>query len=210
MPRWFRRTYREWARYQLQRRGHLDFLTSRPPHAYPPDFSDLWFLYKTVRRRKPTCVLEFGSGCSTVILAQALWDNERESLGEFGGRLYSVNADSYWADATRQYLPTHLRTICQVTYSPLLEIECFGTLAFRHEKVPDVTPDFLYLDGPDLTPDRRVAADVLDIEERFQPGFCLVVDGRKENTAFLLEHLKRKYVYKYRRQFRNAVFELVS
>ena len=210
MPRWFRRTYREWARRQLQRWGHLDFLTSRPTHAYPPDFSDLWFLYKSVRGRKPTCILEFGSGCSTVILAQALWENERESLGKLRGQVYSVDADSCWADATVQYLPDHLRAICRISHSPLLEVECFGTPTFKHAKVPEVTPDFLYLDGPLLTPERRVAVDVLDMEDRFRPGFFLVVDGRKENTAFLLQHLKRRYAYKYRRQFRNSVFELIS
>ena len=210
MPRWFRRTYRKWAKHQLERRGYLEFIAHRPAHAYAPDFSDLWFLYKIVRRRKPTWILEFGSGCSTVILAQALWDNERESVEKSSRHVISVDADSYWADATSDYLPDHLRAICRVFYSPLLEVECFGTLAFRHAKVPSVTPDFIYLDGPDLTPERRVAVDVLDIEDRFQPSFYLVVDGRKENTTFLLEHLKRRYVYRYRRQFRNSIFELIS
>lgn len=83
--------------------------------------------------------------------------------------------DSYWARATNQYLPDHLRSICHVSYSPLLEVEYFGTPAFRHAEIADVTPDFLYLDGPDLMPERRVAVDVLDIEDRFQPGFYLVV-----------------------------------
>jgi len=88
MPRWFRRTYRKWAKHQLERRGYLEFIAHRPAHAYAPDFSDLWFLYKIVRRRKPTWILEFGSGCSTVILAQALWDNERESVEKSSGHLY--------------------------------------------------------------------------------------------------------------------------
>ena len=209
MPRWFRRAYREWARRRLQTRGFLDFLASRPAHAIGPDFSDLWFLYQSVRRRKPTCILEFGSGCSTVLLAQALWDNERETLGKSRGVLYSIDSDPGWADVTISSLPDHLRPRTEVHFSRVLEIGYEGTPVFRHADVPDVTPDFLYLDGPPLTPDRRVAIDVLDMEPRFQPGFYLVVDGRKENTAFLLKHLKKKYAYKYRRQFRNSVFELV-
>ena len=210
MPRWFRRSYRRWANYQLSKRGYLDFLPSRPPHAYLPDFSDLWFLYKTVRDRKPRCILEFGSGCSTVIMAQALWDSQRESSGKDHGYLYSVDADAYWTNVTTKSVPDHLRAICEVWYSPLLEVEYLGIPAFRHARVPDVVPDFVYLDGPDLTPGRQVVVDVLDIEHRLSPGFSMVVDGRKKNTDFLLKHLRRQYTYKHRRQFHNSVFVLVS
>jgi len=210
MPRWYKRSYQRWAYYQLNRRGYLDFLKSRPPHAYAPDFSDLWFLYKTVRDRKPRRILEFGSGYSTVIMAQALWDSQRASSGKNHGYLYSVDADPYWADITSKSVPAHLRGVCEVSYSSLLEVEYLGTLAFRHEEVLDVVPDFLYLDGPDLTPERQVSVDVLDIEDQFPPGFYMVVDGRKRNTDFLLKHLRRRYVYKYRRQFRNSIFELVA
>lgn len=210
MPRWFRRGYQRWARYQLKRRGFLDLLSSRPADACPPDYSDLWFLRNVVRQRKPRSILEFGSGCSTIIMAQALWENLRGSFAEKPGRLYSVDADPYWTKATFDAIPDHLRELCEVSYSPLLEIDYNGTQAFRHAKIPDVVPDLLYLDGPELTADRQVAVDILDLESRFLPGFYMVVDGRKANRDFLLGHLKRRYAYKYRRQFRNAVFELIS
>ena len=44
---------RSWSRYQLNRYGCLNLLASRPPNAYPPDCTDLWFLYRQVRQRKP-------------------------------------------------------------------------------------------------------------------------------------------------------------
>ncbi|HEV8341079.1 MAG TPA: hypothetical protein VGR30_01790 [Candidatus Binatia bacterium] len=209
MPRWFRRGYRRWARHQLERRGYLDPLSKRPPDANPPDYSDLWFLYNVVRQRKPRSILEFGSGCSTVIMAQALADNLSQSYGEKRGYLYSVDAHPYWAKVTSDSIPKNLREFCEVSYSPLLEISYEGTPAFRHAKIPDVVPDLLYLDGPELTPERQIAVDVLDLEGRLLPGFYMVVDGRKANRDFLLRHLKRRYAYKYRRQFRNAVFALI-
>src|SRR5258708_1019485 len=89
-----------WSKYQLHRNGLLTLLSNRPKSAYAPNYEDLWFLYSLVRQKKPRIILEFGAGCSTVILAQALYDNARESL-EAVGRLYSVDAVHYWADVTR-------------------------------------------------------------------------------------------------------------
>ncbi len=198
-----------WAERQLRKRGYLDFLTLRPSHALLPDFTDLWFLYQTTRNRKPRYILEFGSGCSTVILAQALWDNRRASP-QSGGHLYSIDADHYWAEVTARSIPQHLLASCEIYHSPLLEVEYEGTPAFRHAKLPDLAPDLLYLDGPAFTPERQVAVDVLDIEETFPSGFCMIIDGRWQNTIFLKEHLKRRYLFTHRRLFSNSVFELIA
>lgn len=77
------------SRRALQARGYLDFLAKRPPDAIPPEPADLWYLYRLVRRTKPRMILEFGSGCSTVLLAQALFDNTKESERQ-RGFLYSL------------------------------------------------------------------------------------------------------------------------
>lgn len=195
---------------QLRKRGYLDFLAHRPSEALPPRFADLWFLYQTVRHRKPRYILEFGSGCSTVILAQALWDNQRKSpTKKCDGFLYSVEADPYWADVTAKSVPAHLRGLCEVRYSPLLEVEYMKTPAFQHAEIPNIAPDFVYLDGPCLTRERQVAVDVLNMEGRFPPGFCMVVDGRWINAMFLRQHLKRQYVFKPKWLFGQSIFELV-
>ncbi len=201
--------YDRWAEYQLRRRRCLDFLNQRPSNAIPPDFADLWFLYKTVRSRKPHCVLEFGSGCSTVIMLQALWENLKDPSTN-STILYSVDADPYWAKVTANSLPTHLQKLCDIRYSPLLEIEYKGVPAFQHTVIPNITPGLIYLDGPALTPHRQVAVDVLNMEERFQPGFCLIIDGRWQNTMFLKIHMKRRYKFKNRRLFFNSIFELIG
>jgi hypothetical protein len=109
--------FQSWAKHQLCKRGYLEFLKHRPPHAIPPDFADLWFLYETVRRRKPRCILEFGSGCSTVILAQALYDNRRNEILNTG-YLYSVDADPYWAEVTFSSMQQHLQGLYEIWYSP--------------------------------------------------------------------------------------------
>ena len=182
------------GRRALAARGYDRLFDARPAHAYPPVWSDLWLLYRLVRTFKPKVMLEFGGGCSTLIYAQALADNAAEGAA---GYLYSLDADKEWAGITAGSLPAHLKAYCEVAYTPAVPVEYDGTLGWRYRDVPDVALDFIYLDGPALTPERRVAVDVLDLESRFQSGFHLVVDGRSRNCAFLEAHFQQQFHSKY-------------
>jgi len=199
-----------WGKFQLKRNISLDFMKNRPPDAFAPDWADLWFLYKIVREKKPRCILEFGSGCSTCVFAYALWQNHEESP-EIEGHLYSVDADKHWTEVTAGTIPPHLRSYCDISYSPVLEIDYKGRPAFRHANIPEIVPDFLYVDGPRLKPPERfIVVDPLDLEDRFAAGFCLVIDGMTENMWFTKEHLKKQYRFKHRRIVRNSIFELID
>ena len=89
-----------WARRVLKNLGYLDFLEKRPPGSFSPETDDLWYLYRLVRSRKPKVILEFGSGCSTVLLAQALFDNAKESEIQ-KGFLYSMDVSENWGQVTK-------------------------------------------------------------------------------------------------------------
>lgn len=202
-----------WGRHQLWRHrvleGLMEFVAKRPPTAIPPDFADLWFLYRTVRRRQPQVIVEFGSGCSTVVLAQALADNRHAA------HLYAVESQAVWASATAQALPGHLCSWCDVEASPLVEAEWDGVHGFRHAYTPAVRPNLVYLDGPAFTIEHGTichlfAVDVLAMEESLPADFLLIIDGRKAQTLFLQQNLRRKYQFKARKLFRNHVFELVE
>ena len=79
--------YNSWCKIRMRRFESL--LNLRPSHAIDPNYAVLYLLYRMVRKKKPRIVLEFGSGCSTVILAEALKDN-----GE--GFLFSLESDEYY------------------------------------------------------------------------------------------------------------------
>jgi hypothetical protein len=197
------------AKRRLARAGVLPvlarFAASQPAVAFAPDYCDLLFLYRSARQRKPKAVLEFGSGCSTVVLAHALWRNAADGSP---GHLYSVDANQFWADATSKALPQHVSGLCSVMYSPVVETERFGVLGFSHERVPDIAPDFVYIDGPSLTPSRAAAFDVFDLEPKFQPGCVVIVDGRPLQARLLREHLQKTYVASERKSYFSYVFEL--
>ncbi|MDP6564888.1 MAG: hypothetical protein QF578_08690 [Alphaproteobacteria bacterium] len=191
----------------MARRGYVSLFDHRPRDAFVPDWPDLWFLYRTVRARRPRVLMEFGSGCSSIALAQALADNAQDGAPGF---LHSFDADAHWAAATERSMPEALRTFCSVAATPAEPIDYGGTPAWRYRDVPDLAPDFIYLDGPALRPDRKVAVDVLDLEAHFPSGFLLVVDGRFTNCRFLEAHFKRQYRKTFRRTLRNTSYELIG
>ncbi len=178
--------------WRLRRLGYLDFAASRPPGALAPQGGDLWLLYTLVRQRKPRLIMELGSGCSTVIFAQALHDNAREDP-DHAGRIISFDAMAEWAEVTRASVPAHLSRFCEVQHVAAVEEDRGKDLGFRYERLPEGVPDFLYVDGPALLPHRKICFDAMDLQDRFQPGFTMVVDGRHDTVRFFRRHLSGSY-----------------
>jgi hypothetical protein len=111
-----------WGWIRLRRHVSLEFLKKRPPGAFRPDYADLWFLYRLIRKKKPRCILELGGGCSTVVLAAALRQNYLEAT-DIKGQLYSLDVEEFWVQVTEKTLPPDLRPYCEISYTPALEIE---------------------------------------------------------------------------------------
>jgi predicted O-methyltransferase YrrM len=192
--------------HRLRARGLDALFANRPENAIPPDWYDLEFLYKQVRKRKPRLIYEFGSGCSTLIFAQALLDNGAEGSD---GRLMSFEPDADWCEVTRQGLTNGLADVVEMVHSPVIEAEFAGQLVWRYEGVPgSLSPDLMLLDGPQLTTERTAAVDVLDIEEHLRPGFMLIVDGRGKNCRFLEDNFRHQYLKRWNRVRKNTTYEL--
>jgi hypothetical protein len=174
------------ARERLRRAGVLELLQELrrdlPARAHARDYRDLWFLYRTVRERRPEVVLELGGGWSTVVLAAALRDNG-------GGVLWSVERDAALARTT---LPEPLRQHVTDVHAPAVEDDR-GVPGRSYADVPDVAPGLVYLDCTSPSSDGRVAFDVLDLEPSPSAGFVLVLDGAREQADRLRERLGGTY-----------------
>lgn len=197
-----------WAKRQMDRSGLSDMLKVRPANAIPPQAYDLWNLFRLVRQRRPHSVFEFGVGCSSMVLAEALRRNGQ-------GRLYTIDANEHWLGVAQKDFPDRLRERVTFIHSPLETIEHAGAVCSRYTRVPDAAPDFLYLDGPapaDIpgwpTGKAVCAADPVLLEPRVAPGFFMVVDGRTDNVAFLKQQLRRKYAVRHNEMFKLTAFEL--
>ncbi len=166
---------------------------------------DVVNLHKKITRKQCKSVIEFGSGISTVVMAHAMWKIHEKYY--IKGRIYAVEAHPKWADIVRNRITEiGLEEYVEVTTSTPRLSKLGGQACHFFDKLPDVRPDLMYLDGPDprdvegningITKDGLhfvVAADPLLYEYSFYPGFQLIVDGRYTNVQFLQNNFKRKY-----------------
>lgn len=190
----------------------MPLLASGQNSELPAQLNDLAFLHRIVRQRNPRCILEFGCGFSTIVMAHALAD----------GVLHSIDTSLEWIDNTRSKIGNKHSVFFH--HSPVQVGTFNGRLCHYYNNLPNVVPDFIYLDGPDPAavigsinglsfenPDRTVmAADVLLMESTLLPGFFMVVDGRTNNARFLSRNLQRKYKVRWMRSADITTFEMLE
>ena len=188
---------------------------------YNPEIIDLSRLYKFVKNEKPLTILEFGVGYSTIVMAQAIYENylmfnkkKKSSIRNSNlFKIFSVDTSKKWISNTKKKLPKHLRKFVNFSYSEVSTILYNGEVCHKYDKIPNINPEFIYLDGPHpLDPKGQInnisfqckertpiAADICFLESTLLPGSTILVDGRTNNVRFLLRNLKRKYLVKWDR-----------
>ena len=110
-----------------------------------PDFVDLKNIFELITSRKPRCVLEFGVGFTTICICLALKENEENG---FNGQLYTVDAEEFWLANTESKLPSDLKKYVTFHHSPCSVTIINNQLVTRFENLPNVSPNFIYVDGP--------------------------------------------------------------
>lgn len=210
------------ARRYLAAEGLLPLILAPPgdPARIPPDLRDLARLHQALRGRRVFTVLEFGSGYSTLVMADALLKNKRDwaalqpkprARHHNPFELHAVDTSPHWAAESRAMLPEHLAAVVAIHVSPAQAGTFQDRACHYYTTLPDIVPDFIYLDGPDpaavegavggLTwqnPDRCVlAGDILRMEPHLLPGTLVLVDGRRANALFLAGQFYRRWDVQY-------------
>ena len=98
-----------------------------------------------------------------------------------------------------------------------------GRICHFYDKIPNVVPDFIYLDGPSpkdvkgsvngldfqLFDRTGISADTLLMESTFLPGTFILVDGRTNNARFLKNNFQRNFEYFHHKEEDVHTFELI-
>ena len=104
-----------------------------------------------MKRHKPQAVLECGTGFSTVVIAQALRENEEE-FGIHNWRLVSMEENTHYHEAAVKSLPLPLKNDArlEIVLSEAVEDTYEFFRGVRYREVPKGMYDFVFVDGPDL------------------------------------------------------------
>ena len=188
---------------------------------YNPEIVDLARIYNFVKQEKPFTILEFGVGYSTIVMAQALYENymsfdknkQKKIRNSKMFQIYCVDSSKKWITNTSKKVPNHLKKIIKFNHSKVKTILYNGEVCHVYSKIPNINPEFIYLDGPHpLDPVGKInnisfsckertpiSADICFLESTLLPGTNILVDGRTNNVRFLQRNLKRKYQIKWDR-----------
>lgn len=208
----------EKKKYDIKKRkvkSHL--ITVSPKHKIPfeADLPDLCRLHWIVLSRKIINVLEFGSGFSTVFMADAQSILKKYFRNIDGLRYekqfhtYAIEESNYYSKITQDRFPTYLKKFYSIIIGEA-EITTYNNhYVSKFKNLPNISPDLIYLDGPSLYFTKKklngfsfskinrvpMAADILYFEYFLEPGTVIVVDGRTANARFLKDSFKRKWKY---------------
>lgn len=186
---------------------------------YAPELLDLYNLHRMIIENKRLTILEFGCGWSTIVMAHALFLNKREYSSEVKKfrkdnvfELHVIDNMEKYIDITKNNLSKYnidLKVVFH--FSDVNVYEFQGKLSTRYDILPQINPDFIYLDGPDQFNIKGkinglniahldfmpMSSDLLLIEHFLVPGTIIVIDGRTSNYRFLKCNFQRNWSYDY-------------
>ena len=139
-------------------------------------------------------------------------------------QIFTVDASSKWIDHTKEIFPIDLNNFVSFSLSDVHIGTFNGRLCHFYEKLPNIVPDFIYLDGPSPEHvkgsingldfklfDRTVlSADLLLMEFTFLPWTYILIDGRTNNARFLQNNFQRNFEYVHDVKEDVHTFELIE
>lgn len=150
-------------------------------------YGDYAALYSYVRRTKPQEILECGTGVSTVIMAHALAENERET--GIRGRITSMEELPEYYEMAKGLLPQDLAPYIDLVLSDTEEYRYGVFRGMKYRNTPKRTYDFVFVDGPGTRSiehgDYTFDADVISLARTQQGPLDVMVDGRSSTCTAL-------------------------
>ncbi len=163
--------------------GKLYGLINKTMEASPStgcDYSDYWMIYSTLVRVRPKCVLECGSGVSSVVFAYyaaSVAGSEHET------QIISVEENLHYHESIIAIFPDELSS--NITFMQRDRVEArYGTQqGCYYRDLPDLKFDFIFIDGPT---DRRVWSDK-SFPKCFNADFLNIVRKSDHPVSALLD-----------------------
>ncbi len=182
---------------------------------YYPEFKDLIRLHFLVTKLKVIKAMEFGVGYSTSVIADALKNNKMNFSDKLDGirtdkifKLYSIDSSRKYINITKNNIDSDLLDYCSFHYTKVKTILLNNRVTTQYKKLPNIRPDFIYIDGPSqwdgisgninglntMHKDRfPISSDIILLEYFLSPGTVIYIDGRTTNARFLLNNFQRNW-----------------
>lgn len=170
-------------------------------------FPTLWRSVHVILKRKPTCILECGTGLSTIVLAAAVKKVARDTPG-YEGRVVSMESIEDWYEIARKNLPEKYSDVVELVLGPRVKCEFLFFRGYRHSQIPKRDYDFVFLDGPSYEDEHggSFCADVIHAAEVSNAPVIRGVIDTRVSSVFVLQQVYGRSAIRYYPFFRTAEF----
>jgi hypothetical protein len=153
-------------------------------------YIDYACLYEMIRKSRPIEILECGTGVSTLIIAHALSENEKET--GITGHVTSMEEHAEWLEMSRQLLPPQYGKYVSFELSNTIEDRYSLFRGERYADIPNKAYDFVFVDGPKYESPLDGGAtfdfDFIHVLRNAEkPVGCLI--DKRLSTVFVLQQL---------------------
>lgn len=196
--------------------------------AYPPRLDNLFLVNYIIEKYKRVTCLEFGTGWSSLVISHALLKNKQKYSKQIKNLRFSNPFELHVVDSQKKFIEISKKRIkndsikSKFYNSPIVACNWNGVICNEYKKLPNVNPDFIYLDGPDhkdikgsinnISPSYNdfmpLNCDLLKIEYYLTPGTIILIDGRSANAKFLKLNFNRNWSHTYDKLREHHIFYL--
>lgn len=159
----------------------------------PPDYPDLYNLFRLAMKIKPNVSLELGSGYSTLVFAEALKRISERDTGDEERIHYSLEQDEKYLGLIKDYLDLEHSKYVRFLKTDLIIKEVAKEKVSICSNFPNISINLFYEDRTDHKK-YPIAGDALLIEDAMPSNYTICVDGMRPTVDFFKRKLKRKYV----------------
>lgn len=156
-------------------------------------YVDYAYLFEIVKSTRPVEILECGTGVSTLVIAHALMENEKET--GVAGRITSMEEHSDWLEMSSKLLPPQYSKYVSFELSTTVEDRYSIFRGVRYATVPDRAYDFVFVDGPKYESPLDGGAtfdfDFIHVLRKAEKPVSCLIDKRL-STVFVLQQLLGK------------------
>ena len=186
LPQW-------WARRYVFRNEALRTLVLTHSPSTGANYYDYWLLYSHIKLNKPREVLELGPGLTTLVIAQALYENG-------SGRVTAMEDLQKYYDALQVIIPDHLRPHIDLQLSPSHQVHYGPFRGKAYQSIPERDYEFVWIDGPNYDRQTEFDADILQLVAKSDEPITAFVDSRIGSCFVYSLVFGRKFKFDYIRR----------
>ncbi|MCB1377027.1 MAG: class I SAM-dependent methyltransferase [Alphaproteobacteria bacterium] len=181
------------ARRNVMRHKELAELIASNSPSTGANYFDYWLLYSHIRKTGAKEVLELGPGLTTLVIAQALYENG-------GGRVTAMEDLPQYFEALHKIIPEHLRPFIDAHLSPSHQVHYGPFRGKAYQSIPERDYDFVWVDGPNYDRETEYDADILQIIAKRDKPLTAFVDSRVGSCFIYSLVFGKKFRYDYIRR----------